>query len=277
MKADTLPSTGVITRVIDPGKYALYANAWQNSDAIRATGKATNRVTRNKALISTTQYLGTPNRYYVDDAAKLTIDTIRVKFAHKLVVNGSEIYLDFAGLGPTTAEADSTQIPANAPTTDFKVGDKIVVDFTGGTLGLPVPGAKVAVAIPETKVKLENYTDDLLDKVTVVPNPYLIDHVGQPTTTDRRLYFTHLPAQCTIQIYTEAGELVQTLEHDALAKQGDANYENGRVAVEVYDLLTKANRIVQSQLLVARITTPNGSETIKKFAVIVGGYRLNTR
>ncbi|MDB5035102.1 MAG: Fibronectin type domain protein [Chlorobi bacterium] len=276
VKIDTLPSTGAIARVIDPGKYALYANAWQNSDAIRAAGKLTNLVARNKSLIAT-QYLGTPNRYYVDDPAKLTIDTIRVKFTHKLVVNGAEIYLDYAGMGPTTAQFDTSQIPASAPTTDFKVGDKIVVDFTGGTLGLPVPGAKVSVAIPETKVTLQNYTDDLLDKVTVVPNPYLIDHVGQPTTTDRRIYFTHLPEQCTIQIFTEAGELVQTLEHDALAKQGDANYENGRVAVEVYDLLTKANRIVQSQLLVARITTPNGAETVKKFAVIVGGYRLNTR
>lgn len=125
----------------------------------------------------------------------------------------------------------------------------------------------MVVAIPAVAPKLEEYTDDLLDKIKVVPNPYFISHISQRTNNDRVIYFTHLPSECTIQIYTADGELLQTLDHKA--PEAD-----GRIAVDAWDLSTKSNRQTQSQLLIARITTPNGAETIKKFAIIVGGFRI---
>ncbi len=60
-----------------------------------------------------------------------------------------------------------------------------------------------------------------IQEVLVVPNPYRIDQnyfeqgweSGQGDT-QRRIDFTNLPEKCTIRIYTLAGDLVATLEHD---------------------------------------------------------------
>jgi hypothetical protein len=273
VKADTATNALRMERVIDRGKYALYAYGWLNPDSLTYAQKL-NVFARSRQFIGVPNdaksYVGTPNRYYT---GSFNSNGEPIKLTHKLVVNGSIIYLDYSGMGAATSKVDTPAVPTTPPTSDFKPGDKVIVDFTGGTLGLPQPGAKVRVAIPEVKPALDSYTDDLLDQATIVPNPYLIDHVGQSSTSDRRLYFTRLPDKCTIQLYTESGELLQTLEHDATVAGG----ENGREAVEVWDLLTKSNRQVQSQLIIARITTPNGAETIKKVAIVVGGYRLNNR
>lgn len=278
IKADTtslsIATSSGMARVIERGKYALYAFGWINPDQLTDANKK-NQFARSRQFIGVPNdpksYLGTPNRYYLG-APKVTSDTT-IKFTHKLVINGSELYLDFAGMGSPGSQVDPATVPNPAPSNDFKVGDKVIVEFTGGTLGLPEPGGKVRVAIPNTKPQLDQYTDDLLEQVTIVPNPYLVQHIGQASNTDRKLFFTRLPEKCTIELYTEAGELLQTLEHDATTPGG----ENGRVAVEVWDLLTKSNRQAQSQLIIARISTPNGAEVIKKVAVVVGGFRLNNR
>jgi hypothetical protein len=256
------------------GDYVLYAYGWEDRPTDLA-GRS-KPIGRTKLSISTSP-IGTPNRYYLSIPANRSEDGLdSLFFTHRLIVNGAEILLDAAGMGSTDANVDLVNLPANVPTSDFKAGDRVIVNFTGGALGLPSPGAKILVAISDPKPKLidsangRDFTDDLLDQITIVPNPYLIDHLGQVSNSDHKLYFTRLPSKCTIEIYTAAGELLKTIDHEA-------SIENGRVAVEAWDLLTKAERQTQSQLLIARITTPNGAETIKKFAVIVGGFRLFNR
>lgn len=273
VKADSTPAGSDVARYIDVDKFANYAYAWVNADKL-PTDQRTVPIRRSRVRVGTATdlkaYIGTPNRYYV---GSYTFDTSTIRFTHRLVVNGAEIFLDYAGMGSIYAPVNAAYVMATPPSVDFDAGDKVQANFAGGTLGLPQPGGKVRVAIPNVRPKLEEYTDDLLDQVSIVPNPYLINHIGQPATTDRRIYINRLPEKCTIEIYTEAGELLQTLEHDATEPGG----ENGRVAVEVWDVLTKSNRQAQSQLLIFRITTPNGAETIKKVAVVVGGFRLNAR
>ncbi len=270
-KADTTSLTLGLGRTIDIGKFALYAFGWLNSDTFSLASRRS-QFARNRALIGTPNdsksYVGTPNRYYTGGS---TSDGQTLKFTHKLMVNGAEVFIDFAGMGSTGTQVDAKYLPEEIPTQEFQVGDKFTVDFTGGALGLPQPGAKVLVAIPSGEVQAgESFTDDMLEQISVVPNPYLINHIGQNSNTDRRLFITRLPRKCTIQLYTESGELLQTLDHDV-------ETENGRVAVEVWDLLTKSNRQAQSQLIIIRISTPDGAETVKKVAVVVGGYRLNSR
>ncbi len=51
-----------------------------------------------------------------------------------------------------------------------------------------------------------------LDKVAVVPNPYTGAASWEPATTDvgrgeRRIFFIHLPQECTIRIYTISGKI----------------------------------------------------------------------
>lgn len=272
VKADTTESPVTLPQVIDVGKFATYAYGWVNTDGLTVTQRR-NPFNRNRPFVGTLgtskYYLGTPNRYYV---GAYTADTMRLKFTHKVVVNGAEIYLDFSGMGAAESRIDSAFVPANVPTRDFQAGDKVTASFIGGAVGLPVPGAKVVVAIPSASTDANQITDNELDAIQVVPNPYLISHIGQPATTERRLYLTRLPERCTIEIFTESGELLETIEHDATT-----GAEASRVPVEVWDVLTRTNRLITSQLLIFRITTPNGAETIKKAAVVVGGYRLISR
>ena len=53
-----------------------------------------------------------------------------------------------------------------------------------------------------------------LDNISVVPNPYVGAASWEPSTTEvgrgeRLIYFMHLPSECTINIYTLSGKLVQ--------------------------------------------------------------------
>ncbi len=270
LNADTTSDPTVrLARLIRLGEYGLYAFGWQDADTLEISLRE-RALTRTRYTINNgTGYIGTPGRYYTGKYDVVDADGVshKVSFTHLLMVNGAEISIDFAGMGNPESITRPEWVPDSKPDREFEANDKFTVDFTGGALGLPEPGATVRVAVPEITPALSEYTDDLLDQIKVVPNPYLISHIGQRTNNDRRIYFTRLPAECTIEIYTAAGELLQTLEH----KAPDAD---GRVAVDAWDLASKANRQAQSQLLIARITTPNGSETIKKFSIVVGGFRI---
>lgn len=265
-------------RLVEAGKFAVLAYDWTDTDGMSAQQRRTIFARASSSKKPSEYPIGTPNRYYVG-AHTATLDdgsTVGVRFTHRVIANGAAFFLDFAGMGTATpqlpsglsAEETARVVPENRPTTDFSTGDKVLVEFSGGAAGLPNPGAKVVVSIPDPRP--ESFNDELLDAVTIVPNPYLIDHIGQRTSGDKKLYFTRLPEECTIQIYTAAGELLTTIEHSA------ADDINGRVAVNAWDLVTSAGRQVESQLLIARITTPDGAETIKKFSVVIGGFRLLT-
>lgn len=266
-------------RLIENGEFVMLAYDWTETAGMTAEQR---RVVFSRASGSkkpSDRPVGTPNRYYVGDytAQKSDGGTADVRFTHRVIVNGASFFIDFAGMGTIVPQITGVLpedvpkvIPDVRPTTDFSAGDKIRVNFAGGAIGLPEPGAKVVVAIPDPEVDPSEFTDELLDAVSVVPNPYLVDHLGQRSTGDKQLYFTRLPEVCTIQIYTVAGELVTTIEHSAI------DNPSGRVAVNVWDLLTSADRQAESQLLIARITTPSGAETIKRFAIVVGGFRLLT-
>lgn len=104
-----------------------------------------------------------------------------------------------------------------------------------------------------------------LDKIKVVPNPYVAVNEIEPTdrlpgTTrgSRRIYFEHLPPQCTIRIYTIAGELVKDLHHST-------GIDNGR---EYWDLLNRDNLGVAYGVYIAHIEAPGVGERIIKFALI---------
>ncbi len=68
-----------------------------------------------------------------------------------------------------------------------------------------------------------------LDKIAVVPNPYVGAASWEPVTSsvgrgERRIYFIHLPQKCTIRIYTIDGTLVKTLEHNAPTDDGQRSW-----------------------------------------------------
>ncbi len=104
-----------------------------------------------------------------------------------------------------------------------------------------------------------------LEKINVVPNPYVATNVIEPSNKVsrtsrgyRRLYFDHLPPQCTIRIYTQAGELVRVLQHDS-------GLDDGK---EFWDLLTKDNMEVAYGLYFFHVEAPGLGEKVGKFVII---------
>ncbi|MBK9730195.1 MAG: hypothetical protein IPO83_02725 [Chitinophagaceae bacterium] len=67
-------------------------------------------------------------------------------------------------------------------------------------------------------------------KVGVYPNPYKVSASWDgPSSETKKIYFYNLPQQCEIRIYTLAGDIVATLNHDAADYNGSdiqwyANY-----------------------------------------------------
>jgi hypothetical protein len=152
---------------------------------------------------------------------------------------------------------------------DFKPGDKITLRTLGGALGMPMPDAKVIFRLNNPKGNDGTYTDQLLQNVQVVPNPYFIAHEGTRSPYDSKIYFTKLPKKCTINIYTIAGDLVRTINHDeTTSSMKDSEF------MEVWDLLTTNGIRVQSQAFVALITSADGAQAVRNFSVVVGGFRL---
>jgi len=54
----------------------------------------------------------------------------------------------------------------------------------------------------------------LLDLVKVVPNPFVVSAAWDSREGQHRLQFTNLPEKCTIKLYTVAGDLVRSIEHN---------------------------------------------------------------
>lgn len=102
-----------------------------------------------------------------------------------------------------------------------------------------------------------------LAKVAVVPNPYVGAASWEPQSTsvgrgERRLYFIHLPRKCTIRIYTIAGRLVQTLEHES-------NIDNGQ---ELWNLVSRDNMDIAFGIYVYHVDAPGIGTRVDKFAVL---------
>lgn len=99
-----------------------------------------------------------------------------------------------------------------------------------------------------------------MDQIRIVPNPFSIgaDPAKVNFTEKRdRLYFYEIPGNCTIKIYTEYGELINTIEHTN--GSGDQSW----------DCNTSDNQIIVSGIYIAVIRdNVTGSSKILKFVVV---------
>jgi len=114
-----------------------------------------------------------------------------------------------------------------------------------------------------------------LADIRVVPNPYDIraathSQLGWHEREQDRLYFLNIPGNCEIRIYTELGELIETIHHDD--GTGDA----------MWNLTTSAQQVVVSGVYIAHFTVTEdqlhpetgevlyraGESTYRKFVII---------
>ena len=123
---------------------------------------------------------------------------------------------------------------------------------------------------------LQRQQGSTLDEIRVVPNPYYISADANQNTgvrlpgRDNQLAFYNIPGFCEIRIYTEVGELVDTIVH--ANGSGD----------DFWDHTTSSGQVVASGLYIAvitvtqDITVPNsdelmfraGDRTFRKFVII---------
>ncbi len=100
-----------------------------------------------------------------------------------------------------------------------------------------------------------------LEDVRVVPNPYYINARGFHSRMmyydlPDRIMFLNIPGKCTIRIFTERGDLIDTIEHTD--GSGD----------EPWDSITKYRQVIVSGVYIAHIETPAGESIVRKFTVI---------
>jgi len=94
-----------------------------------------------------------------------------------------------------------------------------------------------------------------LSEIKVVPNPYIAHALWETTEGIRKIQFTHLPDECTIRIYTLAGDLVRVIEH------------NNGTGAEDWDLLNKNQQGIVPGVYFYHVDSRYG-EKLGKFAVI---------
>ncbi len=100
-----------------------------------------------------------------------------------------------------------------------------------------------------------------LNKIRVVPNPYVVSSLYEPEFGElrmeplRQIQFINLPSECTIHIFTVDADLVKTIEHSA---------QNGTA---IWDLKTQGGREIASGMYMYVVKSKDG-EYIDRFAVI---------
>jgi hypothetical protein len=95
-----------------------------------------------------------------------------------------------------------------------------------------------------------------LEEVIVVPNPFVArSGFINPGDTDV-IQFTNIPSPATIRIYTMAGTLVKTIDHD------DGS------GIAFWDQATSYGQWVKSGVYIYHVETPEGRTTTGRFAII---------
>lgn len=104
-----------------------------------------------------------------------------------------------------------------------------------------------------------------MDRIRVVPNPYLGGANWELQDYESTIYFTRLPKVCTIHIYTLTGEKVAVLDHN---RGDDQTWDNS--GDESWDLLSKNRQAVASGLYLYRVVAEDGEEFAGRFVIVRG-------
>jgi len=167
------PSDWPIPEAVPVGQWNLSAYGWLNpgsGDKLRDRRKQAANKDKGTPV-------GKQGRYYL--TAINGSDT--VKFTHVFLASGTQFLLDFANKRGRRSNQRLIPKQDTMPTVDLRPGDKVYLPVYGGALGWPEPGFTVRVKVEADTVALQDYTSNILDSVMVVPNPYIVAHLGQET------------------------------------------------------------------------------------------------
>jgi hypothetical protein len=103
-----------------------------------------------------------------------------------------------------------------------------------------------------------------LSMIKVVPNPYIATASWEPRNLygtgrgERKIDFIHLPAVCTIRIFTISGVLVKTINHSNPVEDGSHSW----------DLITEDGMEVAYGVYIYHVDAPGLGRYVSKFAVV---------
>ncbi|NWF88343.1 MAG: hypothetical protein HXY50_02665, partial [Ignavibacteriaceae bacterium] len=119
--------------------------------------------------------------------------------------------------------------------------------------------------VNETKNVAASEIKSGMEKIKVVPNPYIATNMMEPALSNkslnqrRRILFTHIPAECNIKIFTSSGVFVDEIEVQNPSDNGTA----------FWDLLTKEGLEVAAGIYIYHVKAKaTGDEKIGKFAIV---------
>lgn len=127
----------------------------------------------------------------------------------------------------------------------------------------PQPGETFKFATNEIKIDPKDVKQDL-DKITVVPNPYVVAERWEPSSPylsgrgPMSIHFTHLPKDCVIKIFTVQGYLVDTVVHHGETYEGTAEW----------DVISKDNMQIAPGNYIYHIEAPGIGNKIGRFMII---------
>ncbi len=120
------------------------------------------------------------------------------------------------------------------------------------------------IRVNETSSESAQIVEDL-DKIRVVPNPYIVTNMMEPSVRNiylnqrRRIMFTHIPAECNIKIFTISGYLVDEIEVTNEPSNGIVHW----------DLLTREGLEIAPGIYVYHLkSVSTGKEKMGKFAIV---------
>jgi hypothetical protein len=114
-----------------------------------------------------------------------------------------------------------------------------------------------------------------MDKIKVVPNPYVATNEMEPSVVNkflnqrRRLLFTNLPEKCTIKIFTISGLLIRELHAPQDVLTNYSGYGTSSNGVLHWDMLTKEGLEIAAGMYFYHVKNDiTGEEKAGKFGVL---------
>ena len=158
------------------------------------------------------------------------------------------------------------------PNQEISAGDVFTVEMGG--VSAPRDGDEFLLTTKEETLDAENIEADL-GKIRVVPNPYFVTNRAVLSEGTDKIFFTRLPPHCTIRIYTLAGELVHTIEHESTEPYSpdDRSSQGDKGGTASFELLNRYNQALASGVYIYHVEARDESDTvvgnkIGRFAII---------
>ena len=123
--------------------------------------------------------------------------------------------------------------------------------------GKPFKGSRDFFKINTSQFEARTVEKQDLDKIKVVPNPYIVSAEWELDPYKKQLAFTNLPTVCDIHIYTLSGERVTSIRHESTTE-----------GWEWWDMLSFNQQEISYGCYLYIVETPNGQKKIGKFVIL---------